>query len=483
MRIACYARKSNHKETDSIENQLSIMREYIGTQPDLSECEIIEFADSGCSGIDMEREAFQELLALVRQRQIDVIIVKDLSRLGRNYLDISKLVDSIFPFMKVRLIAISDNYDSNQCRRSALDLNVAVKSILNEYYVEESSEKIHQSSKARIRQGEFIGSFVPYGYERKDRYTMVIVPEEAAVVREIFQRYLDGQSSVQIAWDLNLREIPTKKNRKWSPCTILKLLKNEEYTGKKTAIQARRDFKTKALIPYPKEEWYINEEAFPPIIDRKTFAKVQERFCATCSTQDRTAKHIMSRKLICAGCGRTLNRNSGFRCRNGYITGELPCFEGSIRPDFLFNLVLEQVKRYLEPELQRQRSLSDMQEIVKEISGLKEEKAQLFEKLYRNELTQEAFSTLNVAVTAKIRNAESRLTESRRNAALKSKYGFAERPIDTFKRLYEADELTGEHMQFVKLIKVYDTEHFDILMQDESPLSVLCRNQRIYEED
>ena len=248
MIIALYAQKSNNKVTDSIENQLAIMTDYIRSQKEFSGCKILTFTDDGFSGIDIERDAFQELLTLVRQRQVDVIVVKNLSRLGRNYLDISKLVDSIFPFMKVRLIAVADNYDSAHQAVNTLDLSVEVKAILNEFYVLESSEKITQSSWARIRKGEFIGTYVTYGYRLVDRFTVEIHPKEAEIVREIFQMYLDGLSSVSIARDLNQRNIPTKRNSKWLSTTVLKLLKNENYIGKKTALKTRRDVKTKALI-------------------------------------------------------------------------------------------------------------------------------------------------------------------------------------------------------------------------------------------
>jgi len=108
MTVACYARKSTDKINDSIENQFLMIDDYISHQQELKDSKVLHFSDDGFTGINMQRDAFQELLAKVRQREIDVIIVKDLSRLGRNYLDVCKLTESIFPFMKIRLIAISD---------------------------------------------------------------------------------------------------------------------------------------------------------------------------------------------------------------------------------------------------------------------------------------------------------------------------------------------------------------------------------------
>ena len=318
MTLACYARKSNHMENDSIENQLAVIKAYISSQPDFRSAEILDFTDNGCSGIDIERNAFQELLSLVRQRRIDVIIVKDLSRLGRNYLDVCKLTESILPFMKVCLIAVSDNYDSQYRTDSTLDLSMTFKAILNEFYLEESSLKIQQSYQQRIRNGEFCGS-VAYGYALADRYTIQIVPEEAEIVREIFTMYLDGQSSVQIARTLNQRNVPTQRNRKWLPNTILKMLKNEQYIGRKTALKKQRHVKTKQITYNAESGWYINDHAFPPIVEREIFDRVQEHFHSEPDAKQSTAsakpEHIMSRKLYCAGCGKTLKIGKSFQCK------------------------------------------------------------------------------------------------------------------------------------------------------------------------
>jgi len=482
MIIALYARKSNNKETDSIENQLAIMTDYIRSQREFSGCKILKFMDDGFSGINIERDSFQELLALVRQRQVDMIVVKDLSRLGRNYLDISKLVDSIFPFMKVRLIAVADKYDSAHQASNTLDLSVNVKAIMNEFYVHESSEKVYQSCKTRILKGEFLGHFSSYGYTLMDKNTVTINPDEAEIVREIFQMALNGYSAYWIAKELNRRNVPSPQNKKWGLSTVLMMLKNEQYIGKKTALKTKRDVKTKEVIHFPKEQWYVNESAFPPIISCEVFDEVQTHFKQENPLHNTADKHIMCRKLFCAGCGRTMMRDTRFRCRNGYITGEPPCFKGSVKIEVLYDFVLKHVKKFIEPELKRQQILADSSEIKKEIAARKEEKAKLFERLYANDISQEGFQKLNEYISSKIREAEAQLSECQRNQTLTSKYGFKERPIDTFRRLYESDELTAEHMQFVKRIDVTDTEHFEIQMEDGDPLSILCRNVPFYEE-
>lgn len=483
MTIACYARKSNEKKNDSVENQLSIIRSYINRQKDLQDAEILQFSDDGFSGIDIHRDAFQELLTKVRKREIDVIVVTDLSRLGRNYLDVCKLTDSIFPFMGIRLIAVSENYDSKYRQRNTMDLPTAFKAVLNEYYVAEASEKVGKSCRMRIRNGEFI-SAVPYGYFLSDKYTPLINESKAEIVRSIFQMFLDGSSILTIAKLLNGQHIPTSSGVKWTYCIVRHILKNEQYIGKRVSLTHTKDVKTNRYIPNDEREWYVDEHAFPPIIEHEVFDKVQLLFPKS-KPEDTRAKHIMARKIYCAGCGRTLHKQMHFYCKNSYITGGSPCFQGSLKRNVLYKAVLEKVKRCIRsgiPDETSSFSFSDIARIDAEIVKLKEKKAAIFDKLYAGAVTEQEFSAQNQAISEEIAACQEKLERCRKSVALYTKYT-SERPIETLRRLYAADELTKEHMQFVKRINVFDADRFEILLQESSPLDVLCRNMNIYEEE
>lgn len=484
MTIACYARKSNDKENDSIENQISIIWTYINGQPDLKNAEILQFIDNGVSGIDMNRKAFQELLSQVRMREIDVVVVKDLSRLGRNYLDVCKLTDSIFPFMKVRLIAVSENYDSKYRTINSMDLPTAFRSVLNEYYAMETSEKIRNSYRLRIRNGEFTGT-IAYGYVRKDRYTVVIDEEKAETVRKIFSLFLEKKKYIDVVRFLNENQIPTptKRTSKWLLGTVKGILKNEQYTGKRVSLTHHKDLKTKKNIPHDRSEWYVNEHAFPPIISREMFDEVQ-KIMSKRKSYNVSEKHIMVKKIYCGVCGKALQKGKSFYCRNGYQTGEKPCFQGSLKRDFLYKAVLEKVKEFILtdiPDCKSDFSFSDIARIESEITLLKEKKAEVFEQLFNSIIIQSEFEKQNTDISSQITAKHNELQLCRKTVALNTKYG-SERPIDTLKRLYNSDELTGEHMQFVKRINVFDSEHFEIIMQPDSPLAVICRNMDIYEE-
>ena len=490
MKIACYARKSNDKKNDSIENQISIIRSYISTHKDFENAEILQFVDDNSSGIDLNRKAFQELLSQVRLREIDTVIVKDLSRLSRNYLDVCKLTDSIFPFMKVRFIAISENYDSKYRKLNSMDLPTSFKSVLNEYYVIQTSEKVRNSCALRIRNGEFSGG-IPYGYYLKDRYTVEIDEQQAKIVREIFRLYIEKKKYIDVAKTLNNRGIikelsrncQSTTNSKWTAEYICRILKNENYIGKRISLKHYKDPKTKKLIANNENEFYINENAFPPIISREMFEEVQ-KIMPKRKKIIPAGHHIMARKLYCAKCGRTLKRNGNFYCGIGYQTGENPCFRGSLKRDFLYEAVLEKVKKFISSDIPKNKSnfsFSDIVKIESEITMLKEKKSEMFEQFFNCTINQTEFESLNENISLQITEKQEKLKIYRKMTALNMKYG-SERPIDTLKRLYASDELTEEHMQFVKRINVFDTEKFEIIMQSDSPLTILCKNTEIYEE-
>lgn len=487
MTIACYARKSNNKLNDSIANQLSIIRSYIKNHDDLKFANVIEFADDGYSGIDMKRNSFQELLAKVRQREIDVIIVKDLSRLGRNYLDVCKLTESIFPFMGIRLIAVSDNYDSSNRRQNAIDLSTAFKAVLNEYYVLEASEKVRSSCIARIRNGGYLGK-LPYGYFLSEEKKPIINEEQAIAVRDMYQLYLNGTSLHGIARILNGKGIRSYYGKQWCISSIRRILTNPAYIGTKVSLAKIKDVKTKKVTLNDRSECIIRENAYPPIIYKDIFERTQALMKDVKSPykSDKTTRHIMAGKLYCVGCNRPLHREDiCFRCNNGNVTGLVPCFKGALKQEILYKAVLEKIRQYIEPEIavyRKSSSFSDAVQIENSITALKEKKAALFDQFFNGGISKERFNELNAAVSSDIAAYEINLNLCRKTISLNTKYK-SERPIDTLKRLFMCSDLTREHMQFVQRINVFNAKEFEIIIQPDSPLSVLCKNMDIYEED
>lgn len=458
------------------------MENFISSKKEFFEADIIRLADIGKSGVTTERPEFQKLLTKVRERTIDVVIVKDLSRLARNYLDICKLTDSIFPFMGVRLIAIADNYDSDVKQQTLIDLGTAFKSILDEYYVIQTSEKIRASAKTRISSGQLLGS-MPYGYDRVDKYTAAINEKQAVIIRKVFDLFTNGKSASQIAGTLNTEY---SEEKVWTSNSVRRILRCECYIGKKVSLTSRKNIKTKRREPVDSSEWYINENAFPPIIDKETFIKAQDHFRISNRKTSVVEKHIMARKLYCAGCGRTPRRSkASFACINGYFTGKQACFDGYISKELIYPAVLNKVKEYIYSSLKEfnlNYSFSDIVSIECELDRLRSSKAKIFEALLDKTISEERFRAANEKISADITEKKNKLLRCKKAVALKSKYK-SERIIDTLKRLLASQELTKEHMMFVRRINVFDKEHFKIIVEEENALTILCRNVDFYEEE
>jgi DNA invertase Pin-like site-specific DNA recombinase len=483
MKIACYARKSNNLKNESIENQFSIIEKHIAAQADLSGADILHYSDEGESGISTKRDKFQELLSKVREREIDVIVVKDLSRLGRNYLDVIKLVDSIFPFMGVRIIAVSDGYDSKYKSNTVIDLPLAFTAILNEFHVTELSDKSRKSFAHRIKNGALYGD-LSFGYYYGKNREVLIDNKKAEIVRNVFKMFVAGKSTLDIARNLNECGIQTNRGKQWLAIGVLRMLTNTDYIGIKRFFTSVKDLKTKRRTPAKEENVFVNENSLPPIIDSSLFEKAR----AMIKTRENPyvpEYHVMARKLYCAHCKRTLRRNKNFSCASSSLTGAKSCFQGTLKRDVLYPAVLKEIKAYIGKEInhtKRRYSFSDKKKLENALSGLLEQRAQIYEKFMDGKIEQSEFNQLKTNVNEKIVQQNKSIDEWRKQQALVTKTLAKESPIALLKRLYNTEELTKEHMQFVKIINVYDVNHYVIILHEESPLTVLCRNISIYEE-
>ncbi len=210
---AIYVRLSvedNNRSTDndSLAMQRYMMEKFVNAQPDMRLCTV--FTVNGETGTNFERPGFESLMDEIRSRKIDCIVVKDLSRFGRNYIEAGYYLEKIFPFLGVRFIAVNDNFDSAKAN-SGDELVISLKNLVNDLYARDISKKIISSLSTKQQNGEFIGAFPPYGYLKStdDRHKLVIDPATAPIVREIFEWRLNEEGIVQIARRLNERKIPS----------------------------------------------------------------------------------------------------------------------------------------------------------------------------------------------------------------------------------------------------------------------------------
>ncbi len=329
-RTAVYLRLSREDgdkyESDSIANQRKLIQDYI---KDKNEFYMVdEYVDDGWSGSNFERPAWKKLCADLERGAVNCVIVKDLSRFGRNYIEVGRYLQMIFPMMGVRMVAINDNYDSlNDCSESDT-LIVPMKNLINDVYCRDISKKVTTQLDTMRKRGECVAAFLPYGYKRnpQNRSEIIIDENTAPNVKQMFCWKLEGYSNRIIANRLNDEGVLSpyeyraakgekisccfKKHSKalWSSGSVYTVLHNEYYKG--TMVQGKRrklDYRSKEQVLLPKNEWTRTEGAHEPIVDKELFTLVQEVMeKETRIAGGGTKVELLSGFLFCGKCGRQM---------------------------------------------------------------------------------------------------------------------------------------------------------------------------------
>ena len=364
-----YARLSRddvnyYSESASITNQKAYMIEYLNEQSDIYLVD--EYVDDGYTGTNFDRPGFSDMMFDINIGRINCVIVKDLSRLGRNTTRVGELKDEIFPSKGVRFIAINDNVDT----KGGIDDNDVAdfKLLFNEYYVKDISKKIRSSLKASAKQGLFVGSYAPYGYSKSplDKHKLIVDKEAAEVVKHIFIEFSKGKSGREIAENLNKNNILSPmtyrcqklgkeyKGSAWTSHSIYEILKNEVYFG--NMVQHKREnvsYKLKQRRFVDKKEQIVVYGTHEAIIDENLRIATEQ---ALISDQHRNRKRksgerlpiLFSGLLVCNDCGgklaATIKHNKRcYRCAKYNNSGSSTCSSHFIREDQLLELINEDI--------------------------------------------------------------------------------------------------------------------------------------------
>lgn len=359
-------------ESVSIENQKLILTKYVDEQPGWILHEV--YVDDGWSGTNFQRPSFQRMLTDAKEGVINLIIVKDLSRFGRNYIEIGQFTDYLFPTIGCRFVALNDNVDTIHNDNDIM----AYKNLFNEMHSRDTSKKVKTIRKANAERGKFMGTYAPYGYKKDDadRHRLVIDEQTAPVVRRIFEMRCSGMGYYTIASALNDDKIPPPRasyyngigedcstigNGLWSNSVIMRLMRNEVYLGH--MVQGKRgklSFKTKKLVGKPQEEWIRVENTHEAIIDQKMWDQVQE-LNAKKHKPKATAngeQNMFVGLLRCAECGYPMRLQTrknkhkdgsvdisySFLCGNYSRSGKNACTAHVIKERVLTELVLNDIR-------------------------------------------------------------------------------------------------------------------------------------------
>lgn len=341
--VAIYIRLSREdgdkEESDSVGNQRKLLAEYIAKKEDFILYDV--YVDDGYSGTNFNRPSFQRMIADIKDGKVNCVVVKDLSRFGRDYIDTGRYLERYFPEMGVRFISVTDGIDS---MKQAYDMLLPIKNIFNEQYARDISKKIQATVKSKQKAGEFIGAFTSYGYKKSpaDKNKLVIDDYAASVVRRIFSLYIQGYGKQKIAKLLNAEGVLCPAEYKkvngenykncnrlesttyWSYSTINSILHREMYVGNMVQGTKHQRMRSKQK-KMPKEEWIVVENTHEPIIDKATWEKAQALLQKRTRELDlETNKNIFAGFVKCGDCGRAMAKNM-WRRADGSKTYSLYC--------------------------------------------------------------------------------------------------------------------------------------------------------------
>ncbi len=372
------------EESNSITGQRELLRDYISQRPELREYAVR--VDDGFSGSTFERPSFQKMIEDVKAGRTDCIIVKDLSRFGRNYLDAGEYIEKIFPFLGVRFIAVNDHYDSLGDKKASDDLIIPFKNLINEAYCRDISVKIRSQLEIKRKNGQFLGSFATFGYLKDEQNKNKLVVDEYAadIVRDIFKWKLEGVSPQDIADTLNKLGVLSpmeykrslgmkfttsfKTNTKalWSAGTVIRILKNPIYTG--VLVQGKEttpSYKVHKRITKDESEWIVIEDSHEAIITKIDFNSVQKILkLDTRRSPDDEAVQLFSGMVFCGDCGASMVRKTvpaGGRKYIYYVCSahkqDKNCSPHRMRDTVLEGIVLDSLKQHI-------REVVDMSELI-----------------------------------------------------------------------------------------------------------------------
>ena len=371
-RAALYARLSrddgDKPESDSITNQRKLLERFLAGQSRMEPAGF--YWDDGYTGTNFDRPDFQRMIRDIEAGKVNCVVVKDLSRFGRDYIDVGRYLERWFPEHGVRFIALGDGIDSE---KGAYDLTLPVKNVINEQYARDISQKVRSAFQSKRQCGEFIGAFASYGYRKDPEHKgkLLIDPTAAQVVRRIFTLYEQGVGKVRIARLLNEEKIPCPSEYKrlsgekyhngrrlngtsyWTYATIHRILKNQMYAGRMEQGRAPRQGMHGKARQLPREQWTVVENTHEAIIDPQQWARVQSLLGRDTRVLDFEQNvSPFAGFLRCGDCGRAMSKTNHpggvYYCCGSYKRyGPSVCTRHGISHANLERLVLDDLNKII----------------------------------------------------------------------------------------------------------------------------------------
>ena len=504
-------------ESESIVSQKNILSDFLSRDPDIQVVDT--FVDDGYSGTNFDRPAFQRMMGMVKEKKINCIIVKDLSRLGRNYIEVGNYVERIFPLLDIRFIAVNDNIDSFRDPSSITNIGVPFRNVVNDAYCGDISKKIRSVLDMKRKRGDYIGSFACYGYQKdpQNHNRLIIDEEAAAVVRKIFSWRLQGLGMITICKKLNDLGIPNptayrkahslnynhyqidSENTTWFDSTVRRILKNQMYIGNLVQGKGKiKSYKVQKFVNVPEEDWIIVEGTHEPIVSREVFEMVQDLFARDTRVSPYNDNlYLFSGFIRCADCKRAMNRKTirqpygeytYFVCSTYKKASPNRCTKHTIRTEELENAVLAAIQKQVSLMVETEKILENLNQnkiknkMTDQLKHLIDEKQQEIEK-YRKlrqslyvdwktgEITQEDYYALKADFDENISSLKSSVEKLTGELSDTEKEIFTDNSfLKSFKKYRNITKLTRTVLlELVDHILVYEGKKIEIKFkyQDE----------------
>lgn len=438
----------DREESDSVDTQRSLLEDFARNDEYIDSYNF--YIDDGYTGTDFDRPQVRRMLNLVESGEINCVVVKDLSRLGRNYIEVGNYLERVFPSLGVRFVSVVDHIDSYLMPAQANTIIVPFKNLINDEYSRDISQKIRSALDIRRKRGDFIGSFACYGYKKSsERGKIEIDTETAPIVKRIFDEYISGKAKSSIARDLNLEGIPSpseyksRKNKNyippggstsglWSFSSVNRILTNPIYTG--DMVQARSgvvNYKVHKTKSKPESEWIITKNTHEAIISHEQFDRAAELQEMDVRTDASTGTvHPLSGFVKCADCGRSLARRTvkhSYGVYNYYICPTYKqfheaCTKHSIRVDTVEKAVLEAIREQIKVAVDMERlskrtakknpnSASQMDNLRRELGKIMSLKQSAYEDWKTGDISREDFRSFKESYDEREKQLNKKISE------------------------------------------------------------------------
>ena len=516
--VAAYVRLSKEDgdkpESDSIQNQQRIIQnhiEYLRRQGETIRS-VTTYPDDGYSGGHFERPHYKQMIQDIECGKINCVIIKDLSRLGRNYPELGKLMEDYFPQMGIRVISVLNSLDSLKNPESYCSAIVSFSNIVNDDYIRQLSIKIKSTLDMKRNSGEFIGNYAPYGYMKsaEDRHKLEIDPEAAEVVRMIYNWYTEGASASGIVKRLNSLHIPTpseyktakgckgfkthssggKKTGAWAITSVNTILTDEVYIG--NLVQGKfksLSYRSKKMVPRDQSEWIVMEGTHEAIISDEQFTIVHDRFARhTRVPPQKGETYLLSGMVVCGSCGRRMTRcisngHGRFRCPTRTYAPD-KCQVPSLSEQKLEAIVLAAVQKQIDALVDAKKAIDEartgnrgaaavseymvaLNRAERERDRLGEAKFKLYDNFQRGIVEQDEYTQFRAHYQKEIEKQEAYISQLKDSLAqIKEARKADDEFIEFFKKYGNIQKLERSVVtQLIDRIVVNDKENISVYLK------------------